>query len=242
MPASPERFPNRKQSFKEPEFKVPDNADSGPASGFDGAPPPNPPDISPTPGWGVQGNPVSDTSTSRDKLGFQPYVDAVAAFLIHPDTRPPLTLSIEGEWGMGKSSFMRQLQAELDKPQDPQPKTNLGRALFASRRRLAPALHIRPRRQRLTFWFNAWRHDSRDAMWATFALSITRNLRDGQNIPERLLGDLQLAASRVESLTGWLHIFGTLVLFAMIAVGAAGWRPIRSIWHRRNARLSLTKS
>src|SRR3954447_22522195 len=111
--ASPRQRPSkRKQSVDEPEFQVQDNPDSGPASGFDGAPPPNPPESSPTPGWGVQGNPVSDTSTAQDKLGFQPYVDAVAAFLIHQDTRPPIALSIEGEWGMGKSSFMRQLQAE----------------------------------------------------------------------------------------------------------------------------------
>src|SRR5689334_14903882 len=51
----------------------------------------------------------SDAPADTDKLGFEPYVRAVAWFLIDPKTRPPLTLSIEGPWGSGKSSFMLQL-------------------------------------------------------------------------------------------------------------------------------------
>ena len=46
-------------------------------------------------------------------LGFEPYVEAVAEFLVHKDTQPPLTISVEGEWGSGKSSFMWQLKNEI---------------------------------------------------------------------------------------------------------------------------------
>jgi hypothetical protein len=60
----------------------------------------------------------------HDSLGFAPYVKAVAGCLADKNTRPPLTLSIEGEWGSGKSSFMMQLREEL-------------RALVAKRRREA---------------------------------------------------------------------------------------------------------
>jgi hypothetical protein len=54
-----------------------------------------------------------DQATDRDRLGFEPYVKAIAKFLTNRDTKPPLVLSIEGEWGSGKTSFMLQLRNEL---------------------------------------------------------------------------------------------------------------------------------
>jgi hypothetical protein len=56
---------------------------------------------------------LSDTAAAIDQLGFSPYVDAVSAFLSNTETRPPLTISIEGAWGSGKTSFMKQLRAKL---------------------------------------------------------------------------------------------------------------------------------
>ena len=57
----------------------------------------------------VRNGGISDQSTGDDSLGFEPYVTAIAKFLLNEETKPPLTLSIEGEWGSGKSSFMKQL-------------------------------------------------------------------------------------------------------------------------------------
>lgn len=57
---------------------------------------------------------TDDHPSSTDQLGFKPYVDVVKQFLTHDETDPPLTLSIEGEWGSGKSSFMNQLRKELE--------------------------------------------------------------------------------------------------------------------------------
>ena len=176
--------------------------------------------------WKMRGNPVSDLSTEHDTLGFSPYVDAIAAFLKNEDTKPPLTMSIEGEWGTGKSSFMRQLQVALDKP-PPLPRlfspyetsVHWSKAVY---RRWRVALQPKPRPARLTFWFNAWRCETRDAMWATFALSIPKNLRIGQNLPRRILGDVKLAASRIETLGAWLHTLGVLLLWLIVALGAAG--------------------
>ena len=53
---------------------------------------------------------IGDQVAKIDALGFEPYVNAIADFLTDTDTKPPLTLSIEGEWGSGKSSFMAQLE------------------------------------------------------------------------------------------------------------------------------------
>lgn len=164
-----------------------------------------------TSNWKLRGSSVSDLSTEHDNLGFSPYVDAVAAFLKHEDTRPPLTLSIEGEWGTGKSSFMRQLKAELDKPVI----LPNGKTWFSWSR-------PEHRSTALTFWFNAWRHDKQDAMWAAFALNITKKIRNDQSIGRRLWGDLKLTASRIESIGGWIHTASVMFLWLLVAMGAAG--------------------
>ncbi|WP_440948472.1 P-loop NTPase fold protein [Methanosarcina sp. T3] len=57
----------------------------------------------------------NDLATGKDRLGFQHYVEAIAEFLTDEDTTSPITLSIEGQWGCGKSSFMRQLKDEIEK-------------------------------------------------------------------------------------------------------------------------------
>jgi hypothetical protein len=56
---------------------------------------------------------VSDQPATEDRLGFSLQVQAIADFLTSPETAPPLTMSIEGQWGSGKSSFMLQLEALL---------------------------------------------------------------------------------------------------------------------------------
>ena len=56
---------------------------------------------------------VSDQAANKDSLGFDPYVIAIADFLTESETKPPLTLSVEGAWGRGKSSFMKQLEQEI---------------------------------------------------------------------------------------------------------------------------------
>lgn len=55
-----------------------------------------------------------DYWTHEDALGHGPYADAIAAFIQHPDTRPPLTIAIKAPWGAGKTSLMRMVQQRLD--------------------------------------------------------------------------------------------------------------------------------
>jgi hypothetical protein len=83
---------------------------------------------------------------SKDTLGFQPYVDAVFNFLYSDNTQPPFTMSIEGEWGTGKSSFMLQLRERLLEKKE------------------------------ISIDFNAWRHDNPQTMWSSFALEFVNKL------------------------------------------------------------------
>lgn len=57
---------------------------------------------------------VGDDPSQVDQLGFDPHVASLAEFLTDPTTQPPLTVSVEGVWGSGKTSFMRQLEAKID--------------------------------------------------------------------------------------------------------------------------------
>ena len=161
---------------------------------------------------------ISDQSTGDDYLGFEPYVTAIAEFLLNEETKPPLTLSIEGEWGSGKSSFMKQ----LDK-------------------------YLRKKGQR-TVWFNAWRHDKAEAVWAAFALSFIKQISTPQTFTWKeykkknekenkkaslqtylvdilranyhvFRGHVRLARSRFDLKKGWLELLqiGFIAIFVICA-------------------------
>ncbi len=95
----------------------------------------------------------SDTATGKDSLGFKPYVEAIAEFLTAEGTRPPITLSVEGQWGCGKSSFMQQLKKEISNKNKPEEETKY-----------------------FTVWFNSWKYDKEDELWASFALNFMDEL------------------------------------------------------------------
>lgn len=130
---------------------------------------------------------INDQPTEEDSLGFKPYVKAIAEFLTNPFTEPPLTISIEGAWGSGKSSFMKQLSKKLeDEP---------------------------------TVWFNAWRHDKAEALWAAFALEFIRQIsrpRRRRDIFRVLKGNLKLFWLRFDWKNGFQLI--SLLLLGLILI------------------------
>ncbi len=95
-----------------------------------------------------RGMPGQDQAATADALGFAPFVTAVHKHLADPHSKPPLTLSVEGDWGSGKSSFMLQLRDKIreENPED------------------------------YVVWFNAWRHDKDESVWAAFAVEFVRQL------------------------------------------------------------------
>ena len=57
---------------------------------------------------------TSDRWTITDELGYNVYADALADFILNPETPTPLAISIKGEWGTGKTSLMRMLRKRID--------------------------------------------------------------------------------------------------------------------------------
>ncbi|MGD1704612.1 GUN4 domain-containing protein [Dapis sp. BLCC M229] len=138
---------------------------------------------------------VGDQPATNDELGFTPYVVAMAEFLTHKDTKPPLTISIEGEWGSGKSSFMKQLETEvkkkskeLDREESKKvwQKIKKDRIIFSDVSDIYEFFRLRLKQETQTVWFNAWRHEKSESLWATFALSFLEQLSNNRNLSDIL--------------------------------------------------------
>ena len=57
----------------------------------------------------------SDVPAAKDELDVSRYANAIARFVLHPQTTPPITIGIHGPWGKGKSSFMQLIDSALVK-------------------------------------------------------------------------------------------------------------------------------
>jgi hypothetical protein len=133
----------------------------------------------------------ADEPADTDELGFDAYVEAVQEFVTHDSTEPPLTISIEGEWGSGKSSFMQQLKRSLDK------------------------------KGKKTIEFNPWKHEKQESLWAAFALRAVQDLRDEFGWAERSKKHLGLLYRRyVSNGSIWttLKITSTVIALAIPAI------------------------
>lgn len=137
---------------------------------------------------------VSDQWVKEDSLGYQAYARTLAGFITHKDTRPPLTIGLEAPWGAGKTSIMKMVQDMLDgdaalteenqaglRNRAPKSALSLGRILDFLKGpnvqvRLAPHQSEKGRcfaiPARCTVWFNAWKYQNSEQIWAGLAHCI----------------------------------------------------------------------
>ncbi len=219
---------------------------------------------------------VSDQAVAKDSLGFEPYVKAIAEFLTNPQTKPPLTLSVEGEWGSGKSSFMKQLQQEIKEKSQKQLREKLTGIEKWIRRFLLKIFYVWPEklkpynrllfflwllwmipsrillfnfesilsllfnglkwllphfiRQPRTVWFNAWRHDKAEALWAAFALEFISQISDIRGVSDVLpvlWGHLRLFFCRIQwTVDAFLDAFKTIAQL-LLGIAAIAARQLR---------------
>ena len=93
---------------------------------------------------------INDSPSDRDSIGFTPYVQALSRMIIHPKTMTPLTIGIMGPWGSGKTSFMKQVKANI-KSLDKNVK------------------HVE---------FNAWKYEVQEKLWAAFLQKIVLQIEN----------------------------------------------------------------
>lgn len=144
----------------------------------------------------IGGSNIADVATAKDSLGFDVYVEALGAFLANEETSGPLALSVEGEWGSGKSSFMLQLKKFLE-----------GMSGIK------------------TIWFNAWRHDNEEALWAAFALQFVQELsRNLDSRWQRIRANWKLMLDRFDWRSGWIDLTKTILsIILWIGIAVAIW-------------------
>jgi hypothetical protein len=103
---------------------------------------------------------VNDAESAEDLLGFRGDVRALATVLADRKIEPPLCVALLGAWGSGKSSFLRQLESEID------------RLTGVARRNPVRSVFTANVRQ---IRFNAW-HYHDDQLWVGLVEHIFHNL------------------------------------------------------------------
>jgi len=155
-----------------------------------------------------------DKWTTDDALGYHPYAYAIYRFLTDKETAPPLTISIQAPWGGGKTSLMRMIQAQLD-PDNPvfrRVKTagapdkqssatikQIEDVIQAGGQDPKPdQIDVGTFKNRVTVWFNAWKYESTDQIWAGLADSIVKQVTDRLSPVERELFFFRLHLKRLD--------------------------------------------
>jgi hypothetical protein len=110
----------------------------------------------------VAGFNTDDADRGEDKLDVARYATAFAVVLAADKVTPPLSIGIFGDWGSGKSFFMRLMQEQTQKVVSSGAIDPDGKPLFCRR-----VVSIR---------FNAWYYADRN-LWATLVQAIFQSLR-----------------------------------------------------------------
>ena len=139
---------------------------------------------------------VSDIWTVDDKLGYQPFADAIAVFLRHRDTRPPLTVGIRAPWGAGKTSLMRMIRETLDPCEADGRRSTVERVDTGQTPARGPSVatvlriarrHGLPEQQSatvdanrlVTVWFNPWMYQTGEQIWPDWPTRSSNRSRAG---------------------------------------------------------------
>ena len=114
----------------------------------------------------------ADAYTSTDLLAIDDEVAALAAVIASKQTKPPLAIGLFGDWGSGKTFFMKHLRRRIEQ-------------LCAGARAQKPA-ERECHANIAQIEFNAW-HYQEGNLWASLVDHLLRNLRFGENEEETLV-------------------------------------------------------
>lgn len=158
---------------------------------------------------------ATDMWTLKDTLGYRAYAYAISRFMTHRQTRPPLTISIQAPWGGGKTSLMRMIQHSLDpgaladvkeEAEQPRGEVTVGQALkeidewiSMNTQKALPPVPASADRKLLTVWFNAWKYESVNQVWAGLVDEIMHQVAARLSIKDRELFWLRLNLKRVDA-------------------------------------------
>lgn len=126
----------------------------------------------------------ADTSDGEDLLGFEPDVNALSKIIAAKDVEPPLSIGLFGDWGSGKSFFMRRMESRIKEL------TDIGRAARGKSAYCENVVHI---------WFNAWSYMDTD-LWASLVTEIFEELAQAIDRDEALAGGMDPTTAKARLL------------------------------------------
>lgn len=134
----------------------------------------------------------ADSPTTNDLLGFQRFVEPIAARIANAsDKGTPLTIGVYGEWGSGKTSFLKMVDESLQK-QDIYP-----------------------------IWFNAWKYDQEDNLWAALIQTILDQARVSGKWYRRIWVKLKIWRDTIDLRSGSWEMAKRLIS-AGLRIGVVG--------------------
>jgi KAP family P-loop domain/Clp amino terminal domain, pathogenicity island component len=142
---------------------------------------------------------IADQPTSQDSLNLKPLVDGLYSLLDSRDTRLPLAIAVTAPWGEGKSSVMLQLERRLTKP--PQ--------------------GVEPYRRWHTVWFEAWKYEQSERLWAALAKAVYEQPQRRMNAFRRVLFRIRVERRRQTLLSFLLKGVGPPLVTAGVAAVTA---------------------
>jgi type I site-specific restriction endonuclease len=119
----------------------------------------------------------SDTWSKEDHLGYQRYATIIEHIIRDPQTDPPLTVGIIAPWGQGKTTLMHYIQQRFSKNEtednEAHEKLDAKRIVdwFNREEKLNESL-----KSTATVWFNPWKYQSSEQIWAGMADAIISQL------------------------------------------------------------------
>lgn len=152
---------------------------------------------------------LNDVAAEDDRLGYDSYAEAIKDFLTHATTPPPLSISIQAPWGVGKSSLMQQIRNKLD-PKSEREKQKSKATDVGSKMTLRQTLAFMDRNLHLqeplpassgrlwTVWFNAWKYDTTEQVWAGLVDAIVTQISARLSPLDRELFLLRLQLARID--------------------------------------------
>ena len=177
---------------------------------------------------------ASITSESQDLLNFRPTAQAVAETIIKivdskgqetsqsKDSRRTqgdgLTIGVYGEWGSGKTSFLKLVEKYLNK-QSLTPK---------DRDRLADKNISEKDKQKIIetgicpIWFEAWKYDRQEDLWAALVQTILNKMSDRGKWYQRVRVKFRIWRASISVRSGMWEIFKKLLPIGIRIILIAG--------------------
>jgi hypothetical protein len=193
---------------------------------------------------------ATDKWTIVDALEYDGYAHAISEFIVHPDTVPPLCISIQAHWGGGKTSLMKMIQNKVDPAAFESPtfsesteKLTLKGALCELDKWLTrsngkedqskqlsadqdSSLQNRRKRELQSVWFNAWKYESTNQVWSGLVDAIVSQVTDRMEPLERERFLFRLHLTRVDPGRIRERAYEHIYRLSLKALKAWAWIPL----------------